>query len=142
MMMRVQNPAVQPEPVQHICHSRSLVLLVENHPTISELLVTTLRFAGQTAICFNNVAALIRLTQVQPMLLAASLIVVDISQPLASVETVVEPLLAQWHSRRMTPPGIIILTTYPPLQQAAQISGYRALLKPFHLRDFLASTQT
>src|SRR5437763_12181542 len=130
--MYAQNSAIQPEPIRHISHSRSIVLLVEKHPPISELLVTTLHFAGQTAVCFDDVAALIRLMLEQPTALAASLIVLDISQPYASVETVVEPLVAQWQKRRTTPPGIIILTTYPPLQQAAQSAGYPAFLKPFH----------
>lgn len=139
--MFVHNPTGERVSIRHVNHSR-LVLLLEKHPTISEMLVTALRFAGQTTICLDDGAALIRLIQTMPAVSTASFMVLDMSQPQTSVEAVVEPLLAQWQRRGMTPPGVIVLTTQPHMQQAAFMAGYPALLKPFHLHDFFVALRT
>ena len=135
--MLIQNPTRKPVPIWQSGHW-GLVLLVEKQPVISEMLSFALRFVGHTTICLDDGAALIDLVQAKPEVCAASLMVLDISWPQPGVETVVESLLALWVSRGMAPPGVIILTSQPCIQQAAFRAGYPALLKPFSLQAFFA----
>lgn len=135
--MLIQNPTRKSVPIRQASHWGP-VLLIEKQPVISEMLSTALRFVGHTTICLDDGAALLRLLQAKPEVCAASFMVLDMSWPQPGVETVVESLLALWTSRGMAPPGVIILTSQPPIQQAALRAGYPALLKPFPIKAFFA----
>lgn len=112
-----------------------LVLVVEDHPSIRNMLSCVLNLQGfQTACTANGQEALIWLESAHHTGVYPSAILLDLVMPVMNGERFLERLRARWQAPVPIPP--IILSTVDQGNHAG-LACAEVLTKPFHIKDLL-----
>lgn len=118
------------------------ILIVEEQPTIQELLCWVLHLAGyRSTACADRQAALTWKEQAMmpggdPVALLLDLSLLGVTEALDFLHH----LRARWRDAGGTPPTVIVLTTSKQVQRALETREH-VLQKPFHVRELLALIQ-
>ncbi len=121
--------------------NRGPILVIEDSPTITDMICCSLELAGYQAMaCVSAKAALTWVNRALEVGDLPALILLDVSIPPTNGTNSLSFLRTQLREAHCTPPAIILLTTSRAIRdEFAEVE--RVILKPFHVRDLIAEVQ-
>lgn len=132
------------EQLQNQRAKSSIVLIVDDNPSIRNIIAWSLQFGGfQPIEAANGLEAVEWMEQAASEQRYASVILLDLAMPGMNGYAFLEWLQSTWVGHYPTP-AIILITAGPVNEKALTLlpAVQQIVTKPFHMRDLLESIRT